>query len=52
MKITTQHIFPPIPIRTHDWMAYFDDRDEGPTGFGATEPEAIADLKEQMEDEG
>ena len=46
-KIITQHIFPPIPDRSHDWMAFFDDRDEGPTGFGTTEAEAIADLKEQ-----
>lgn len=47
-KIITQHIFPPIPDRSHDWMAYLDDTDgDGPQGWGTTEAEAIADLKEQ-----
>jgi hypothetical protein len=50
--IKTSYVFPPIPIRSHDWCAY-DDRlgaDVGPYGWGATEDEAIADLLEQMED--
>lgn len=53
MKITTQHIYPPIPIRTHDWMATVEHLNEdSPQGWGATEAEAIADLKQQLEDEG
>lgn len=52
MKIITQHIFPPIPIRTHDWMALLEDNDgDGPQGWGKTEEEAISDLKQQLEDE-
>lgn len=53
MKITTQHVYPPIPIRTRDWMACLEDSDgDGPQGWGKTEAEAIADLKQQLEDEG
>ncbi len=52
MKITTQHVYPPIPIRTHDWMACLEDGDgDGPQGWGKTEAEAITDLKQQLEDE-
>lgn len=47
MKIVTEHIFPPIPIRTHDWGAYYDDMGEdSPVGYGETEAEAIKDLQE------
>ncbi len=43
--VKTEYIFPPIPIRTEDWMAWFDDDDEtGPHGFGETEADAIEDL--------
>jgi len=45
-KIITDHIHPPIPIRGHDWVAYYDGEEEGFTGYGQTEAEAIADLKE------
>lgn len=50
-KITTRCICPPIPIRTHDWMAFYDDDGEeaGRYGYGATEDEAIADLTENYE---
>ena len=56
MKIRTEHVFPPIPMRQFDWMAYDDDTYCGCgecrclTGHGSTEQEAIADLMEQMED--
>lgn len=51
MKIVTKHICPPIPIRSFDWMAIREDYDEGhPQGWGATEAEAITDLKEQTEE--
>ena len=51
MKIHTSHIFPPIPIRTYDWSAVYDDYDgaedsgnRGHIGYGRTKAEAIADL--------
>lgn len=46
MKIVTQFIYPPIPVRKFDWSAVDDetyDYDK-PIGFGATEQEAIDDL--------
>ena len=42
--IRTSHDTPPIPIRTHDWSAWDDERPEAATGHGATEAEAVADL--------
>lgn len=48
-RIITEHVNPPIPIRSHDWRAHFDGFEEGPKGSGATEGEAIADLREQCE---
>jgi hypothetical protein len=56
MKVRTEYVFPPIPLRQFEWMAYDDDTYCGCgechclTGHGATEQEAIADLNEQMED--
>lgn len=50
MKITTEYVFPPIPIRSHDWLAYVDP-EFGPFGTGATEQEAIAALKETQDEE-
>lgn len=50
-KIVTSRINPPIPIRDHDWCAYFDgDEESGCYGYGATEQEAIADLLENWSD--
>ena len=44
-KIVTTHDYPPIPIRTRDWCAYFDGEEEaGNYGYGATREEAIADF--------
>lgn len=44
-KIVTTHVYPPIPIRTFDWCAYFDGEEEdGNYGYGATRAEAIADF--------
>lgn len=50
MQIKTKYDPPPIPLRDHDWSAYdYDTYDEGmPVGYGATEQEAIDDLKEQL----
>jgi hypothetical protein len=52
MKIRTEYVYPPIPIRSYDWCAVDDDTYDGPgspIGSGATEQEAIDDLKEQLE---
>ena len=50
-KISTQHIFPPIPTTRFDWSAtwddYYDAAPDGPQhpiGNGATELEAMIDL--------
>lgn len=50
MKVRTQFIFPPIPVRRFDWTAVDDETYEAgfPVGFGATEAEAVADLLEQL----
>lgn len=51
-KIITSHDCPPIPNRSFDWSAVTDNYDLGhPIGHGATEAEAIADLKQQLEEE-
>jgi hypothetical protein len=47
--IRTNYDWPPIPTKVFDWSAWIDGREEdGPCGHGATEAEAIADLKEQL----
>lgn len=48
ITVTTHFVYPPIPIRSMDWSADFDDP-EGPQGTGATESEAIADLLDNYE---
>lgn len=55
MKIRTDFIYPPIPVRDFDWSAvdgntYDGAEDAGPQciGYGRTEQEAIADLLEQL----
>ena len=51
-KIITQRIAPPIPSHCFDWEATEDVYDEGGLiGYGSTEAGAIADLKDQMEEE-
>jgi len=53
MKIRTEHVYPPIPIRQFDWCAYDEDTYDGPgslLGHGPTEEAAIADFKEQWEE--
>jgi hypothetical protein len=46
---TTTYVHPPIPIRTSDWCACVEgDEEDGPYGWGATEGEAIEDLKEKL----
>ena len=51
-KIRTEFVHPPIPNRNMDWTAVDEDSYDGPgspIGYGATEQEAIEDLKEQTE---
>jgi hypothetical protein len=44
-KIITNNVFPPIPDRQFDWVAYRDGTEErGNYGYGPTEEAAIADL--------
>ena len=48
--IKTSYLYPPIPLRDHDWCAYLDGREEdGPYGWGATEQAAIDDLLQELE---
>lgn len=50
-KIVSSFIYPPIPDRRFDWSATEEDYEPGcPVGYGRTEEEAIADLREQLED--
>ena len=65
IDLSTNFVYPPIPIRSHDWSAIdantydasYEGEDESgsvwrcsPSGTGATEAEAIADLIEQLEE--
>jgi hypothetical protein len=51
-KIVTHCVFPPIPVRDMDWIAYEDGHEEdGRYGYGATEAEAIADYIENYCDD-
>jgi len=48
-KIVAHFVYPPIPIRTCDWQAVYDDdepNDDGhmPAGLGRTEADAVLDL--------
>lgn len=50
--IYTEWIYPPIPLRTHDWIATIDSYEPGcPIGYGETEQEAILNLLDQLEDQ-
>jgi hypothetical protein len=52
-KIIANHVFPPIPDRSNDWCAYYDDvgPEDGPCGWGPTREAAISDLKENYNEE-
>lgn len=57
-RILTDHWAKPIPLNNFDWSAVFEDYDGAPdagfnpVGYGATEAEAIADLKAQADEAG
>lgn len=46
--IVTEYVRPPVPSTMYDWMAYVSGEEEGPTGRGPTECEALRDLCEQL----
>ena len=48
-RIKTNFVYPPIPIRTMDWSAWFDGNEEGLHGEGRTEAEAVQDLLDEEE---
>ena len=51
VKVRTEHIYPPIPIRSFDWSAALDGYDQGdPVGYGPTEALAVADLLDLLEE--
>ncbi len=51
-KIATYHVYPPIPIRSMDWCAFYEgDEERGMYGWGRTEAEAVADFLENCADE-
>jgi hypothetical protein len=46
-KIITQCVRPPIPSSRFDWVAFREgDEERGPFYWGATEADALAELKE------
>ena len=61
IKIHTNNVCPPIPVRDWDWTAITDDFDADcdengfytshPVGMGPTEQAAIDDLLQQLEDD-
>lgn len=48
LRVRTDHIYPPIPCRQFDWVAYVDP--ESHTGHGPTEQAAIEDLIDQIKE--
>jgi len=50
MKIIVDYVYPPIPVRIFDYVAYYDGcEEEGPYGYGRTKQEAIDELREASE---
>jgi len=44
-EIITEHVNPPIPVRSYDWSAVRRDYEEGGlVGWGETKQEAVDDL--------
>lgn len=51
IKLRTEHVYPPIPVRQWDWSAVDDNTYDGPgnpMGWGRTEQAAIDDLIDQL----
>lgn len=44
-NIKTEFVYPPIPIRSFDWVAYLEGTEESQEyGYGSTEKEAVGNL--------
>jgi hypothetical protein len=55
MRIRTECVYPPIPVRDFDWAAVDDETYDGSgslIGYGRTEEIAVRDLIAQLENEG
>lgn len=53
IRVRTEHVYPPIPVREWDWSAVDDKTYDGPgnpIGWGRTEQAAIDDLINQIQD--
>ena len=53
IEVIVLRVYPPIPIRSFDWCAYYEGdwaNEDGPRGWGATREEAIEDLKGTTDD--
>lgn len=52
MTISTQLVYPPIPIRSFDWCAWIDGREEDASlyGWGKTEEDALYDLNANVDE--
>jgi len=48
VNVITRFEPPPIPVRHFDWHAFIDGEEEGPTGYGYTELEAVTELAEKL----
>lgn len=54
IRVRTDNVFPPIPVREWDWSAVDDKTYDGPgnpIGWGRTEQAAIDNLIDQLQDE-
>ena len=59
IKVRTEHVYPPIPVRDYDWSAIDDDSYDGAhdsatrhqIGYGRTEQAAINDLVQQISEQ-
>ena len=47
-SVITRFEPPPIPVRGYDWHAFIDGDEEGSTGYGFTELEAVTELAEKL----
>lgn len=48
MKVITSFVNPPIPTRKFDWEAHIQGEEDGFSGVGETEVDALRDLCEQL----
>lgn len=52
VSVEIEHVYPPIPIRTSDYRAWYtsDESDNPDSGWGATPEDAIQDLVDSYDD--